>query len=169
VEWSRLHSYHSCVRGVSMGYTQDSRGWIPGRDKAFLFSTTSRPVLGPTQPLIQWVLGALFLGVKRSGREAEINGYSYHSCVRGVSVGHRLDSRGWILGRGKLFFYSTTSRQVLVASQPPIQWVPGALSSPVKTFANYYFFYTMPLLLSRVASFLTESWTMPGISASKHI
>jgi hypothetical protein len=25
----------------------DSWGWIPGRSKIFLFSTTSRPVLGP--------------------------------------------------------------------------------------------------------------------------
>jgi hypothetical protein len=28
-----------------------------------------RPALGPTQPPIQWVPGALSLGVKRSGRE----------------------------------------------------------------------------------------------------
>jgi hypothetical protein len=27
--------------------------------------------LGPTQPPIQWVLGALSLGVKRPGREAD--------------------------------------------------------------------------------------------------
>jgi hypothetical protein len=38
----------------------------------FPFSTMSRPVLGPTQPPIQQVLGALSPGVKRSGREAEI-------------------------------------------------------------------------------------------------
>jgi hypothetical protein len=38
----------------------------------FLFSTTSRPVLGPTQPPIQCVPGALSPGVKRSGLEAEI-------------------------------------------------------------------------------------------------
>ena len=30
----------------------------------------SRPVLGPTQPPIYWVLGALSAGVKRQGREA---------------------------------------------------------------------------------------------------
>jgi hypothetical protein len=28
-------------------------------------------LLGPTQPLVQWVQGALSLGVKRSGREAD--------------------------------------------------------------------------------------------------
>jgi len=36
----------------------------------FLFATASRPALGPTQPPIQWVLGALSLGVKRPERKA---------------------------------------------------------------------------------------------------
>jgi hypothetical protein len=43
----------------------------PGRVKNFLFSKSSRPALGPTQPPIQWVLGALSPMVKRSGREAD--------------------------------------------------------------------------------------------------
>jgi hypothetical protein len=65
VKWNTLHSYHCCVRGVSTGYGLDSRGWIPGRGKMFLFSTTSRPVLGPTQPPSYPVsTGALSLGVK---------------------------------------------------------------------------------------------------------
>jgi hypothetical protein len=33
----------------------------------FLFTIASRPALGPTQPLIQWVPGAVSLGVKRPG------------------------------------------------------------------------------------------------------
>jgi hypothetical protein len=37
----------------------------------FIFTTVSRPVLGPTQPPIQWVPGSLSLGVKRLGREAD--------------------------------------------------------------------------------------------------
>jgi hypothetical protein len=37
----------------------------------FLFTTASRTALGPTQPPIQWVRGALFLGIKRPGREAD--------------------------------------------------------------------------------------------------
>jgi hypothetical protein len=37
----------------------------------FLFSTASRTALGPTQPPIQWVPGALSLGVKRPGRKAD--------------------------------------------------------------------------------------------------
>jgi hypothetical protein len=43
----------------------------PGRVKNFLFSTSSRLALGPTQPTIQWAPGALSLGVKQSGREAD--------------------------------------------------------------------------------------------------
>jgi hypothetical protein len=37
----------------------------------FLFTTASRTALEPTQPPIQWVPGALSLGVKRPGREAD--------------------------------------------------------------------------------------------------
>jgi hypothetical protein len=37
----------------------------------FLFTTASITVLGPTQLPIQWVTGALTLGVKRPGREAD--------------------------------------------------------------------------------------------------
>jgi hypothetical protein len=59
----------------------------------FLFTTASRTALGPTQPPIQWVLGALSLGVKRSGREAEHsppssakikNAWSYTSALQYV-------------------------------------------------------------------------------------
>jgi len=38
-------------------------------DRAFLSITTSRPVLGPTQPPNQWASAVLSLGVKRLGRE----------------------------------------------------------------------------------------------------
>jgi hypothetical protein len=46
----------------------------------FLFTTESRTDLGPTQPPIQWVPGALYLGVKRPGREAD------HSPPSGAKV-----------------------------------------------------------------------------------
>jgi len=37
----------------------------------FLLTTTSRLALGLTQSPIQWAAGALSLGVKRTGREAD--------------------------------------------------------------------------------------------------
>jgi hypothetical protein len=37
--------------------------------RIFLFATAFRPALGPTQPPIQWVQGALSPGLKRPGRE----------------------------------------------------------------------------------------------------
>jgi hypothetical protein len=44
----------------------------------FLFTTASRTALGPTQPPIQWVPGALYLAVRRPGREAD---HSPPSCA----------------------------------------------------------------------------------------
>jgi hypothetical protein len=41
------------------------------RLRIFLFTIVSRKVLGPNQPPIQWVPGALSLWVKRPGREAD--------------------------------------------------------------------------------------------------
>jgi hypothetical protein len=37
----------------------------------YLFSMSSRPALGPTQPPIQWVPWTLSPGVKRPGHEAD--------------------------------------------------------------------------------------------------
>jgi hypothetical protein len=91
---------------------------------------------------------------------------SYHCCVRGVSTGIGVDSRGWIPGRGKMFLFSTTSRAVLGATQPPIQWVPGALSRGMKTLAINDYFYIMSQIIYRVPSFLKESRAAPGILAS---
>jgi hypothetical protein len=49
----------------------DDQGSIPGGGMGFSpFATASTLDLWPTQPVLQWVLGALSLRVKRSGREA---------------------------------------------------------------------------------------------------
>jgi hypothetical protein len=55
--------------GIATGYRLDSRLSIPDKKKIFIFSTTSRPVLGSTEPPDQWVPVALSLGVKRPGRK----------------------------------------------------------------------------------------------------
>jgi hypothetical protein len=47
------------------------RSSSPSMVKNFLFSMSFRPDLGPTQPPIQWVLGALSLGVEWQGHEAD--------------------------------------------------------------------------------------------------
>jgi hypothetical protein len=47
------------------------RSLSPIREKILLLSTSSRPVLGPTQTPIQWVPGALSPGVKWPGRQAD--------------------------------------------------------------------------------------------------
>jgi hypothetical protein len=58
--------------GITLGYGLDDRGsrvrFAAGLE-IFSFTTVSRPALGPTQTPIQEVPGALFLRVKRLGRE----------------------------------------------------------------------------------------------------
>jgi hypothetical protein len=54
----------SSVSTVS-DYGLDGRGSIPDGDGIFPVTSASRPALGPTQPPIQFVPGALSPGVKR--------------------------------------------------------------------------------------------------------
>jgi hypothetical protein len=55
-----------------MGYGLDDRGFKSRQELGvFLFTTASRPALVPTEPPIQCVPGALYLWVKRPGREAD--------------------------------------------------------------------------------------------------
>jgi hypothetical protein len=57
---------------LELGYRLDDRGFESrqGLD-IFLITTVSRQALGPIQPSIQWVPGALSLGVKRPVREGD--------------------------------------------------------------------------------------------------
>jgi hypothetical protein len=60
--------------GIALGYGR--RIGVLGFDSRrglgiFFFITASRMVMGPTQPPIQWVPGALSLEVKRPWREAD--------------------------------------------------------------------------------------------------
>jgi hypothetical protein len=67
--------------------SNDTTGWttvVRFRAGAgiLLCATTSRSALGPTQPPIQWVPAALFLGVKRPERETD------HSPLSSAEVKH---------------------------------------------------------------------------------
>jgi hypothetical protein len=50
----------------------------------FLLTTGSRPALGPNHPPLQWLSGALFLGAKRPGREADNLHLVLRSRMRGA-------------------------------------------------------------------------------------
>jgi hypothetical protein len=67
--WSR-DSIVSLATGYGLHDT-GGQSLSPGRAKNFLFSTSSRPDMGSTQPPIRWVLGALSPAVKRPGHEAD--------------------------------------------------------------------------------------------------
>jgi hypothetical protein len=60
------HHHHHHHHHLSIDILDSQRGL-----GIFLFTTASRTALGLTQPPIQWVPGALSLGVRRPGREAD--------------------------------------------------------------------------------------------------
>jgi hypothetical protein len=61
-------SLQRLTTGWTIGWLWFESRWGLG---IFHFDTVSRPALGPKQPPIQWVPGALSLGVKRLGRKAD--------------------------------------------------------------------------------------------------
>jgi hypothetical protein len=72
-------------------YSDGLRAGGPGFDswlghEIFLFSTSSRPALLSTQPPIQWVLEALYPGVKRSGSEADHSPQSTTEVKKGGAI-----------------------------------------------------------------------------------
>jgi hypothetical protein len=76
--------------------------------RIFLFTTASRPALGPTQPSIQWVQGALSLEVMRPAREAN---HSRPSSVEVKNVWgytftphYAFMSWCWVKVQGQLYF-----------------------------------------------------------------
>jgi hypothetical protein len=58
------------VQRWATGWTIGVLGFDSRRGLGIFLTTASRTALGPTQPPIQWVPGALSLGVKRPGLEA---------------------------------------------------------------------------------------------------
>jgi hypothetical protein len=66
-----LHPEYPHLQGeVALGYGLDYRGFESRQELGILlFTTASRPALGPTQLPIQLLTGALSLRVKRTERE----------------------------------------------------------------------------------------------------
>jgi hypothetical protein len=92
------------VSGIALDYGLDYRGFEPRHGLGiFLFTTASKPALGPTHPPIQRVTGAVSLRVKRPGREsvhsspssAEVkNAWSHTSTPQYTFIAWRLLSTG---------------------------------------------------------------------------
>jgi hypothetical protein len=86
------------LSSTALGYGLDDRGFETRQELGiFLFTTASRTDLGLIRYPIQWIPGALYLGVKLPGREADHsppssaevkNAWSYTStppvCLHGV-------------------------------------------------------------------------------------
>jgi hypothetical protein len=67
-------SYSQLIKaGIATGYGLDDQGseFKSSGSKNFHFSMSSRPTLRLTQPPVKWVPGAISLGVKRPGLEAD--------------------------------------------------------------------------------------------------
>jgi hypothetical protein len=69
----QLHTFSSKIRfNIALDYGLGDQGFESRKGLGiFLFTTGSIPLLGSTQPPIQWVPGNLSLGVKRPGFETD--------------------------------------------------------------------------------------------------
>jgi hypothetical protein len=72
--------------GIATGYGLDGPGSIPGAARFFLFFTASRPALGPAEPPIQCIPGALSLGVKQQEREGDYSAPSNAEVKNGGTI-----------------------------------------------------------------------------------
>jgi hypothetical protein len=74
VAWVLKRGIRDNAVGITAGCGLDGRGVevrVPLGANVLSFPRRSRQVLGPTQPPVQWIAGALSPGVNRPGREAD--------------------------------------------------------------------------------------------------
>jgi hypothetical protein len=112
----------------------------------FLFTTASRMALGPTQPPVQWVPGALSLGVKRPGCEADNSPPSNAEVKEWVELYlHSANTpswRGtWLKHRGNFTFTFTYYANVREHNMNSVasrckEWLRGQVPY-AKTTSNY--------------------------------
>jgi hypothetical protein len=108
VVWNPLgpYSFHLNLNQGALGYGLDDWGFESRQVlRIFLFTTTSRPALGPTQPPTQWVPGALSLEVKRPGSEAN---HSLSSNAEVKNAWSCISRRGAQLKHGGNFTFTFT-------------------------------------------------------------
>jgi hypothetical protein len=92
-----------------------------------IFTTASRTALGPTQPPIRWVPGALYLGIKRPGREAdhsppssaEVKNAWRYTCTPPIRLNGVVIS--YAQGQFYFNFYHTTIQKFLITELSQIR------------------------------------------------
>jgi hypothetical protein len=139
-----------------VGYGLDERGFESRHGlEIFLFTTASRRSLGSTQPPIQWIPGALSLGVKRPRREADHslpssaevkNAWNFTSttpvCLHGVVLSYSIGATlpwplpyffmEWCLVKHRQLYLYHGVQAVFGIHSAPVPWIPGALSLGIK-------------------------------------
>jgi hypothetical protein len=123
---------------IALDYGPDHRWFESGQELGiFLCTTASRPALGTTHPPIQWVPGALSLGAKRPGHDAnhspppsaEVkNAWSYTSTPRYALMAWRLvkDRDGFTLPCMRCYEYHLGGYHFPAAYQED----PGSILDP---------------------------------------
>jgi hypothetical protein len=104
------------VKEYLLTLNEVSSRWALG---IFLFTTASRTALGPAQPPIQWVTGALSLGVKRPRHEAD------HSPPSSAEV-PQYAFMVWFLIKAKgqlyLYLYEVSNGKIIINDEFSRTW-----------------------------------------------
>jgi hypothetical protein len=81
-----IHAIIPTSVGIVTGYALDGRGSVPSTGKRFFSFPLSKPALKPIQLPIHWGLGALSLGTKQLGCEANRSLQSSAKVKKGEAI-----------------------------------------------------------------------------------